>query len=97
LLWPEEAAAREIGVSLSALRRMRREGVGPAFVSINYRRFAYRPEAVAAWLMAHEAATLAERDRKNPRLGKFAAAGRRTVKAAHAANLAKRAKARADT
>ena len=52
-LIPEEKLAAERGVHVRTLYRERKMRKGPAFIKIG-RKIYYRPEAIAAWLVAQE-------------------------------------------
>ena len=50
LVLTESEAARQLRVSVTGLRKWRRDGTGPAYVRLGGRLIRYRPTDIAQWL-----------------------------------------------
>jgi hypothetical protein len=74
----EEQAAEVVGVLPSAMRKMRREGNGPAFFMVGVR-VRYRPETLRGWMSAGEFTSMAEAYRANPERANQAEGQRQAV------------------
>jgi hypothetical protein len=61
----EEQAAAVVGVLPSAMRKMRREGNGPAFFMVGAK-IRYRPDTLRQWMASGEFTSMAEAYRANP-------------------------------
>jgi hypothetical protein len=74
----EEQAAAVVGVLPSVMRKMRRQGTGPAFFMVGVQ-VRYRPESLRGWMKAGEVASMAEAYRANPKRAREAEAQREAL------------------
>lgn len=50
----EVQVAKWIGVAQSTMARWRKDGIGPKFIVLGPKRFAYKPEEIRNWMAARE-------------------------------------------